>query len=491
MQRARAGSQEGFTLVEAMVALSLLLVGVLGTVAMVDTASSVTTRTKAREGATALARSVLEIARGVKYRDLTGAKVLEELEARPGLGDVDTGTAGHQVSSRNFTYTVSVDVCSMDDAKDHHGGHDEPAVTFCPESSTTGTKDRNPDDYRRVTVTLDWAPEPWRTESLNQRALITNPVGGLGPSVTSLTPNTPATATIESTTQTASYDVTTSTSADTVNWSVNGSILGNASGSDTSWSFSWGLGDPDDEASAVLDCSYVLQSSAFDEKGRAGTPNALTVTLNRRKPFAPPNFAGGRNLNEAFVDLQWDRNAECDVKEYRVYRGEDTGSVTTLVCTRTSSQRTECVDEGAPSGVTLYYEVVAVDTPPAGGDREGDRSGTLTVGSETANTAPTAPDNLAVCTGGNSGCNDIDGNPAPSGTAVLSWDASSDADGIQFYRVYRDGDTYADRLDILFPVSDKPLVFVDETASGSHTYYVSAVDNLFGESALTGPVSWS
>ena len=50
MARARTCSESGFTLVEVMVAITLLLVGVLGTVTMIDGANAVTTRTKAREG---------------------------------------------------------------------------------------------------------------------------------------------------------------------------------------------------------------------------------------------------------------------------------------------------------------------------------------------------------------------------------------------------------------------------------------------------------
>ncbi|MEX2023888.1 MAG: prepilin-type N-terminal cleavage/methylation domain-containing protein [Thermoleophilaceae bacterium] len=491
MAYARA-DEAGFTLIEVMVAITLLLVGVLGTVTMIDGANAVTTQTKAREGATAVGRSVLEIARGVPYRELTDARILEELEARSSLADAQTGTAGHQIGSRNFVYTLTPVVCSMDDAEDDLGDHDELAVTFCPETDTLAVGetavDRNPDDYRRVSVKLDWAPDSSRTESVTQLGIVTNPVGGLGPSVTDLSPDTPATVMITSgATETASYDVTTSAVADSVAWSVNGARLGDATGADMAWQFEWSLGPAD--TPNFVDCTYVLQAEAFDEKGRAGTPNALTVTLNRRQPFAPPNFAGGRNLNGAFVDVQWDHNQECDVNAYRVYRGTDSGAIETLVCTRTKAQPTECVDEAAPSGVTLYYQVVAVDTPAEGRDPEGDRSGVLTVHDEGLYTAPTAPPTLEVCAGGNPGCNDIDGNLAPSGTTVLSWDASTDADGIQFYRVYRDGNTYADRLDILFPVSGKPLVFVDATASGSETYYVSAVDSLFGESALTGPVS--
>ena len=490
MARAQARQEAGFTLVEVMVAIAVLLVGVLGAVTMIDGANAVTTKTKAREGATALARSVLEIARGVQYRELSGAQVLSELEARPGLADADPVTAGHQIESRDFTFTVTVAACSMDDSKDNLGDHDEPSITFCPESDELGAgetaQDRNPDDYRRITVQLDWAPDGIQADALVQRGLVTNPVGGLGPSVIDLEPLVPTSATVLSATA-PTYEVTTSTAADAVNWSVNGAQLGEATGSDASWEIAWYLGPPD--TPTFVDCTYVLQAEAFDDKGRAGSPGALTVTVDRRVPFAPPNFAGGRNLNGAFVDVQWDRNAECDVQEYRVYRGTDPGTVDTLVCTRASGQPAECVDEAAPSGGTLYYEVAAFDADSAGVPREGDRS-TIAVGDEASNTAPTAPPTLSVCSGGNAGCDDIDGNPAPAGTAVLSWAASTDADGIQFYRVYRDGDTYADRLDILFPVAGKPLVFVDTPPSGSHTYHVSAVDELFGESVLTGPVSW-
>jgi prepilin-type N-terminal cleavage/methylation domain-containing protein len=495
----RIASQTGFTLIEVMVAITLLLVGVLGTVTMIDGANAVTSQTKAREGATAVARSVLEISRGVQYRDLTGAEIMQELGARPGLGDADVGTAGHQIESRNFVYTVTPMVCSMDDAKDGLGDHEEPAVTFCPESAATGADDRNPDDYRRVTVQIDWSLQGGDAESLTQRGLVTNPVGGLGPSVTSLTgPELIVTGATENPT----YDIVTSPVADTVSWSVDGA-RNPAEGAGTSWGFTWPLGPVD--TPTVFDCTYILQAEAFDEKGRAGTPNALTVTINRRQPFAPSGFAGGRNLSGdgstvAYVDLEWNSSPECDVKEYRVYRGTSAGSVTTLVCTRTSSQPKQCIDETAPAGVTLHYKVVAVDVPADGRDEEGDPA-TLEVESEQGLTAPTPPASLSLCTGDgvSATCPDIDGNPAPDDTAVLSWPEASDVDGeILFYRVYRtdglagaeDDPSYADRFDVLYKVPDKPLVFVDATNTAAHSYWVTAVDGLFGESEPVGPVTW-
>jgi prepilin-type N-terminal cleavage/methylation domain-containing protein len=494
MARAHVRNESAFTLIEVMVAITLLLVGVLGTVTMIDGANAVTSKTKAREGATALARSVLEISRGIQYRELTGAEVLSELEARAGLTDADLGTAGHQIESRNFVYTVTPAVCSMDDAKDGLGDHEEPAVTFCPESTATGGDDRNPDDYRRVTVRIDWSLQGGRTESLTQRGLVTNPVGGLGPSVTSLTgPELIVTDTTENPT----YEIVTSPAADTVSWSVDGA-RNPATGADTSWGFTWDLGHVD--TPKVLDCTYVLQAEAFDEKGRAGTPSALTVTVNRRQPFAPSNFEGGRlsggGPGAAFVDLQWSSNAECDVKEYRVYRGTSPGAITTLVCTRTSSQPKDCMDETAPSGVELYYEVVAVDTPADGRDEEGDRSA-LTIPSELDNTPPSPPAELSLCTGDGvtTACPDIEGNPAPDGTAVLSWPEATDPDGIKFYRVYRtepgpDDPLYIHRYDVLFKVAGKPLVFVDAGTTSAHSYWVTAVDQLFGESDPVGPVTW-
>ena len=65
-----------------MVAIVVLLVGVLGVVVMLDGANAVTSRTKAREGATNLSRSVLELARGA-YRELTANGSVAELRAVP------------------------------------------------------------------------------------------------------------------------------------------------------------------------------------------------------------------------------------------------------------------------------------------------------------------------------------------------------------------------------------------------------------------------
>ena len=89
-----------------MVAVIVLAVGILGTVAMIDTSNANTSKTKAREGATNLGRAVMEIARAVPYKDLGPAQVLDELQNHAGLEDVSADD-GHQIFSRNFTYTIA------------------------------------------------------------------------------------------------------------------------------------------------------------------------------------------------------------------------------------------------------------------------------------------------------------------------------------------------------------------------------------------------
>src|SRR3954471_22168702 len=103
--------QRGFTLVEVMVAIFILLVGVLGIVSMVDGANAVTSKTKAREGGTNIARSVIEISRSIRYRDLTATSLLGELDLRPGLTDVSP-LAGYTIRSRGIDYDSTVTVCS-------------------------------------------------------------------------------------------------------------------------------------------------------------------------------------------------------------------------------------------------------------------------------------------------------------------------------------------------------------------------------------------
>src|SRR5207247_3283663 len=67
----RAGSrlprQAGFTLAEVMVAMTLLLVGILGTVKMIEAGSAAQSVSRGREAATNIARELLEDAHQTTY----------------------------------------------------------------------------------------------------------------------------------------------------------------------------------------------------------------------------------------------------------------------------------------------------------------------------------------------------------------------------------------------------------------------------------------
>ena len=60
-----------------------------------------------------------------------------------------------------------------------------PGTVFCTDSEGPGAtpRDRNPDDYKRVRVQLDWSTRA-TAHSVTQTSSIINPVGGLGPTVT-------------------------------------------------------------------------------------------------------------------------------------------------------------------------------------------------------------------------------------------------------------------------------------------------------------------
>jgi prepilin-type N-terminal cleavage/methylation domain-containing protein len=501
--RARFQDQRGFTLVEVLVAIVILMVGILGVVTLVDGANAVTSKTRAREAGTNVARSVIEVSRSIRYRDLTNASLEDALLARPALTDADPALAGYTILSRGVKYTATLTVCSLDDAKDDLGEHLE-GVTYCADSDVLAAgataRDRNPDDYKRVRVKLVWKTRNTE-QSVTQTSSIINPVGGLGPSVTGLTMTDPGSSSvdpplrIDTAVDSARFRAQTSTSAAEVNWSVGGEAQGKATGGPTAWEFDWNFLNPDGSI-AYYDCTYVVQADAFDGQGRAGAPRAVSVVLNRALALPVADLAGGRNGSGNLVDLQWTKNhGECDVVGYRVFRGTspDEASMVQITClnqdqpTYTSEPR--CIDDTAEAGVDYYYRVRGVDTLGTSTLRSGDWSAALAV-SSTPNVVPTPPLGVTSCVGGQVDCNDPNGDPAPNDVVVIRWLPSTDVDGtVSFYRIYRDGLTYANRHDVFFPAGGS-LAWMEFTQDDGeqHTYRVSAVDNVFGESVLSLPV---
>jgi Tfp pilus assembly protein PilV len=451
-------STQGFTLVEVMIAGFILVTGVLGAVTLVNGANRTTYTTKERDAATNLARQIIEGSRSIPYAELSQNGFAADLKALPGLADTGPG-AGWTIQRRGINYTVSASVCTADDPSDGVGVHD--AGQFCSDSSATGTADTNPDDYKRVTADVTWKA-PSGTQTVRQTTIVNNSGSAAGPPVSTLTMTSPASSPITTNPASASFSVATTGSAATVAWSIDGNNSGTASGSGTAWTFSWPL-------STVTDGSYTVTATAYDSTGQAGTARSMTVTLNRFSPLAPTGLNAGRN--GSVVDAEWLPNSERDVVRYRLKRVAAGGDVT--VCDTTESS---CQDPSPPAGALTYY-VVAVDLDTAGANREGAHSSNATV--TLTNHAPNAPTSLA---GANTGT-----------STTLTWVAPSpqdpDAgDSIAFYRIYRDGVTYADRYDRTG--SGSTLTYTDSHTGGQqHSYAITAVDTQLAESTILGPIT--
>lgn len=445
-------------LLETMFASGVLMVGVLGTMTLVDGANDRTTQSKSREGATALGRQLVEAARSIPYPELTPNKIEERLRAQAGLEDADGGV-GWTIKRRKFTFVVDATVCTYDDSADGGGAHEND--TYCADSAS-GSVDSTPDDYRRVVVQIRW-DAGHGVQRHRQTTLINNPGNAVGPAVKTLVATTPVLP-VTTEASTVNFSATTSITPQFVRWSVEGVPQGTASGSGTTWGFDWNI-------SEVLDGSYLVGAQAFDAQGGSGSSKALTVVLNRYLAAAPEGFAAGRN--DAIVDVEWLPNSEGDIVGYKVYRRVGSGTPE-LVCGLMTE--TVCRDDSPPDAAAVDYFAVAVDRAPDGSHREGARSEVRTV--TRTNNPPNAPTNLALTANGN-------------GTTTLRWAAPSpadpDGDEIQFYRIYRDGVTYDHRYDRTGLGTE--LEWTDSATGGeSHTYYVTAVDDELAESEPLGPV---
>jgi type IV pilus assembly protein PilV len=133
-RRVTPPGEGGFTIVEVMVALVLLLVGVLAMVVMIEGSLSSTSKTTAREQATNLARELVERSRQVPYASTTTAAAPAAIAAAlPESPAVSGGT--FTVQRRHVDYTVTVSACSIDDPSDGAGVGN---ATFCdaPSNST-------------------------------------------------------------------------------------------------------------------------------------------------------------------------------------------------------------------------------------------------------------------------------------------------------------------------------------------------------------------
>ena len=343
----RTAGQAGFTLVELMAACLVLAVGVLGSFTLLDTANKTISSNNGRVAGTNLTREIAEYARGTDYDLLTPTQVEASLRTRARIAG--TGATGAwDIERRGEVYRVTPTVCVFDDPKD--GLAATPPANPCTPAATAiagAPTEINPDDFRRLTLTLAWKDRQG-SHQMRQTALIVNPSGGLGPRITNFPE--PA-AQITSGTQvswTGGTPVTT-TPADALTWTASdglsqGSIAGSAS---SSWTFNWDLGTSGTPP-FVFDGTYLVSAQAFDARGVPGETRSVSVHVNRRVAFAPPSLTAGRNVQHGgVVDLDWQRNSERDVVGYRVWRVSGLGFTRTQICDDAGlsyTVKTSCTD---------------------------------------------------------------------------------------------------------------------------------------------------
>jgi hypothetical protein len=423
-------------------------------------------KTKQRVAATNLARELIESARDVSYADLSTATLHDELAQQPGLSDVSS-TSNYLIARRGIDYQVDGTVCIMDDPADGAGPRNTADGSYCSDSATPGTTDKNPEDYKRVTITVSWQPNAGPRTSITQATVVNNPGSASGPAILTLTPNGfTLPVTTEPSSHTLNFQFTTNTKPTTANWLLDGSVQTPSPTVDSTgkvWSFAWNIQN-------VPDGTYLVAAEAFNFSGYSGPGRSLSVQLNRLVPKAPVLVYGGRSiLQPNVVDLEWNAEADKDIVGYAVYRGS------TIVCPM--GQILSCTDTSAPNG-TPTYTVYAYDYAPDGTLRAG--PGT-SISVSNSNHQPNTPTLFT-------------GSVNAGGWYDLSWhrpspDDPDNGDSVVLYRIYRDGQTVNERYDEWYS-SSSTVSYRDSKPNGvQHTYWITAVDNHGAESVMAGPLT--
>ena len=490
--------QAGFTIVEAMVACALLLVGLVATLTLVENAASTTQKTRTREQATSLQRELVEAARSVSYDQLTPDGIGAAVRTRPALGDA-AGGAGWTIRRRNAEYTVSMGVCTVDDPRDGIGARE--AGVFCAAGATPGAPqdanadgtidalasptattcasscDTTPADYKRVVSWVRWQQGAKQVANV-QTTQVNNPGLSGAPAVTSLAaPSLTMTPPTVTTTDTSlAFTATTTGAPQTVALFQDGAAIGNfTAASANAWNATWTLGavsaadGAQPGATELLDGSYEMTAKAFDQYGQFGATRSQVIVLNRRRHFAPLRVEAGRN--GAVVEIEWSAAKEQDSLGFKVERRMGSGSWAEVCELRV---RTACRDASPPpvnATPSLSYRVVGYDRDGAGAERAGDATGVATVVEEAP---PGTPGSLTATRTGQD--------------VALTWTAPAGTVP-DHYNIYRDGQAYGDRLDSAYIAPGGTLRFVDTaTTNVEHDYWITAVNGQLTESAQLGPV---
>jgi prepilin-type N-terminal cleavage/methylation domain-containing protein len=367
--RGRVHEASGFTIIELLIAMTVLLIGMLGTFLLVGTANGNLSKTKAREGATNLARELLESSRETAYANVgqSGWFTSTLQNASGGSGSVTfpaTNSARTTVTRRKVSYTTTVSWCSLDDSGDGYGTHAS-STAWCSGSGTTGTTDSQAEDFKRVSAAVTWTFKGVTQPTLTQTATFSSTGAVVGPTTSSLTITSPTG--LDPTTPIITSNppggivtfLGSATGAAEMKFSINGveqasGVTNNGNGT---WSFNW-------NTTTLADGNYTVGAVGIDALGTRGQPRSVTVKLARGAATAPQNVTGGYNyiyvsgVKTLVVELDWDASPEGSVTGYDVRNGS------TVECS--TSLATNCIDFTPASSGSTNYTIRTYYTDGAG-----------------------------------------------------------------------------------------------------------------------------
>lgn len=355
----RARQDAGFTVIETMVAAAVLLLGVLGTFAMLDSAQEKSGEARAREAATNVAREILEDVRDVPFSQVDSVSrqqdALTAVEGRSApVALAASNRLTTKVQRRGYVYDIAVRWCSVDDQRDGYGAHTS-GIAWCTDATSTGTADARPEDLKRMTVETSWsvAGSQRRTTS-TQTATFGSGGAAVAPPVPAITLTSPSglSPTAPVVTSNPPGGIVTfrgsATGASDMRFTVDGveRSTGVINNGDNTWSLAWNI-------TTLRDGVYTIGAVAIDGLGTRSSPALLQVRLARGAPVPVTNVMGGYNevydagAKKQVVELAWDASADGSVTGYEVLKGS------TVVCA--ASLSTTCMDlSPASSGDTTY-----------------------------------------------------------------------------------------------------------------------------------------
>ena len=389
----RLRAEDGFLLVEVLVAAIILVVGLLATFIALDVTVQTSFLTRAREGGVTLAREITDDARSIPFSQLSSATIVSSLQQMPGLADQGSGSTW-QIIRRGVTYTVTVSESSTNDSKDGTGGLAVKQVTAVVQW-TIGAQTRSVQEV----ATMSSAGQ--------QLGLATSAIEMVSPSV-----STQPTITSTATTQ-LGFQVTAPAGTTAIVWTVDGvQQPWTSSASGTTWTSSmWTI-------SGLSDGTYQVGAQGENSQGIIGPAVAMPVVLFRNVPSAPsvPNYGYNSELggkaSAAVVELDWQRNTERNVTGYRIYNPSGT-----LICTTAYASTypaacsasvwcataTQCIDLSPPSPTAsnLTYQIAATYFDNNGNVQQGQLTSITLIGTPitTFTLAPTTLNISSNCSG--------------------------------------------------------------------------------------------